>query len=225
MSLEQILTGRNAEVAEIYDRLRHAETGNEPDSWIRTKHKTPEGSSAFGEVQITQGLIKGVLSNPKEYNLDEEDINTLKWISKQQDLMLKYGGKDMVKGYERYDYGGRGDFTDDMIPQYRKAVGKAMVGLYNKHLATGNSKDDFWKVWRFGENDAKTKDDPEYYKRYLEYGKEPSQLEKLSKTVSKPTVKPQKKELSEFEKEFAKNKKAGVETFMFEGRKFTTKQK
>jgi hypothetical protein len=217
MSLEQILTGRNAEVAEIYDRLRHAETGNEPDSWIRTKHKAPGGSSAFGEVQITQGLIKGVLSNPKEYNLDEDDMNTLQQISKQQDLMLKYGGKDMVKGFERYDYGKRGDFSDEDIPKYRKAVGKVMLGLYNKHIDKGNSKDDFWKVWRFGEKDAKTKDDPSYYKKYSEYGKEPSELKKMSDNVSNPAT-----SKSEFNKAFAKARKEGLNVFTFNNKKYTT---
>ncbi|MCK9370610.1 hypothetical protein M0R04_11930 [Candidatus Dojkabacteria bacterium] len=142
-----------------YERISRAETGNEKDPWIRTK-AYGSGSSAFGEAQITKGLVDSVLKDSKKYNFDKEDISFLTWLSQQQGKMLKYGGKDMIKGMERYDYGQKGDWQDSLIPKYRKAIGKVINVMSKQH---GNR---FWKVWRFGEKGSKIKTDKRYEREY-----------------------------------------------------------
>ena len=47
-----------------YEALRHAETGSFRNPWIRTTGRPPEGSTAFGPVQITKKLG----SDPDYYN-------------------------------------------------------------------------------------------------------------------------------------------------------------
>ena len=129
----------------IYDALSYAETGGEDYPWIRTKVQPPTGSTAFGPVQITKGLLEGALKN-KMLSPESE------WFAKtvmlpMQSLMLKYGGKDMQKGYERYDYGGTGGF--DPL-KYQEAYRKLATELISKQLK-GDDVYKFLKIWRGAE--------------------------------------------------------------------------
>ena len=136
-------------VGDFYMRIAKAETSGETDPWIRTRHNDPEkgGSSAFGEVQITKGLVQEALEKPEEYNLGETDRTFLQWLSGQQSKMLEYGGNDMVKGMEHYDYGGKGDFRQDQVGDYRQTIEKVMA-----HVLAKNSGDymQSMREWRFG---------------------------------------------------------------------------
>ena len=150
------------ELWNIYNRIARAETGNEADPWIRNK-VWGSGSSAFGEVQLTRDLARGAMRDPETYGL-----TALQFLVGMQDKMLQYGGRDMIPGMERYDYGGKGDFTDELIPSYRQAAAKIMGGLYDKHVRMGGNADNFWRVWRYGEKGAKdpSKKDPRYESAY-----------------------------------------------------------
>ena len=78
-------------------------------TWIRTR-ESGSGSSAFGPGQITKGLLN-VFTTPGErvyYDVEGLDKEMHQKMLEKSGLMLKYGGADMVKGWEDYDYGGPG---------------------------------------------------------------------------------------------------------------------
>jgi hypothetical protein len=131
-----------ADVDSIYDALSFAETGGEDYPWIRTRVQPAAGSTAFGPVQITKGLLEGAIKN-KMLSPESE------WFAKtvmlpMQGLMLKYGGKDMRKGYEQYDYGQTGGF--DPV-KYQEAYRKLATELISKQLK-GDDVYGFLKTWR-----------------------------------------------------------------------------
>jgi len=138
----------------VYQRIARAETGGRKNPWIRTE-ALGSGSSAFGEAQITRGLIRDALKDPQRFKFDDEDVEYLKRLKAQGDLFLKYGGKDMKPGFERYDYGQSGDWKNDDLPLYRKSVGKIIDTLYTEHVSGGGQMTDFWRIWRFGSKGAK----------------------------------------------------------------------
>lgn len=118
-------------IDEVYAALRQAETGSFNEPWIRTVAKnTPGGSSAFGPVQITRGLLEDYQTRfPSIWDNNKHIANKLK---DQADLMLHYGNNPHLPGYdEKWDYGGMGyGFTDAEKEQYRKFTKDIMLNKW-----------------------------------------------------------------------------------------------
>ena len=139
----------------LYNAFAKAETGAYNNPWIRTK-VSGSGSSAFGPVQLTGGsssMMANIASGNANIGATDEELD---WIKNtylpQGSNFLKYGGDDMVSGYERYDYGGAGDFTDTDKNMYENVSKKIMESEYNR---LGGDLDLFIDEWRGA-------DDPEY---------------------------------------------------------------
>lgn len=160
----------------LYNAIAHAETGHLNDPYIRTEAKGT-GSSAYGPVQINKAALTGPGYADIGFTPEEND-----WVQNtylpQMNLFLKYGGSDMVPGMERYDYGGRGDFTPEDRQKYDNMSKKLMKFEYDRTMKGGGSLDDFIHAWRGAkENEdilypegharagqVKIKADPRYYK-------------------------------------------------------------
>ena len=140
----------------LYNAIQQAETGHlkGDDQWIRTQAKGT-GSSAYGPVQINKAALTGVGYKDVGFS-DEEDYWIQNTYIPQMDLFLKYGGDDMVEGMERYDYGGKGDFTEDDRAMYENVANKLMNFEYDR---VGGDMDKFIHAWR-GETEEH---DPRYY--------------------------------------------------------------
>ena len=146
----------------LYNAIAHAETGHlqGDDRWIRTTaSNTPGGSSAYGPVQINKAALTGPGYGDVGFSPEEHD-----WIQNvylpQMDLFLQYGNEPNKEGYDpRYDYGGRGDFTDSDKEMYDKMAKKLMKFEYDRVIRGGGDIDDFIHAWR-GESKEK---DPRYY--------------------------------------------------------------
>ena len=142
----------------LYKGIEQAETGHlNPgmDRYIRTTKKD-SGSSAFGPVQMT----KGILSGPGYLDIgftEEEDSFIQNVFIPQANKFLKYGGKDMVEGMERFDYGGPGDFTPADTSMYKQVAKKLMTFEFNR---ADKDVDTFIQNWR----GATEEEDPRYYK-------------------------------------------------------------
>lgn len=98
--------------AGIYGAMQAAETGSsyeeeEPERWIRTRGGN---STAYGPVQI--GSMLGDYTregNPAFYKtLSERQAAYMDKLHHQRAAFKRYGGKDMVPGKERFDYGREG---------------------------------------------------------------------------------------------------------------------
>ena len=140
----------------LYNAISYAETGHlkGQDKWIRTEARGSD-SSAYGPVQINKAALTGIGYDDVGFSPEVD-----KWIQDryipQMDLFLKHGGDDMTKGMERYDYGGRGDFTPEDTLMYNLMAKDLMDFEYKR---AGGDLDKFIKAWR-GESE---KEDPEYY--------------------------------------------------------------
>ena len=141
---------------DLYSAIEQAETGHleGDDKWIRTQVKG-SGSSAYGPVQINKSALTGI--GYDDVGFSEEEHN---WIQNtylpQMDLFLEHGGEDMTPGNERYDYGGKGDFTEDDRDMYKNVANKLMNFEYKR---VGGDMNKFIHAWR-GESEE---EDPRYY--------------------------------------------------------------
>jgi hypothetical protein len=147
------------EIRSRYRALAHAETGGEANPWIRTKVRPPAGSSAFGPVQITRGLA----SDPQYFDRlsPESQAFVTDHLWPMQDVMLRYGGKDMQPGMEDWDYGQTGRFPVEQQENYKKFA-KELIGLMSQKHA--GDLGGFVQAWRGKDATA----DPAYYKRFKE---------------------------------------------------------
>ena len=139
-----------------YEALRHAETGSFRNPWIRTTGRPPEGSTAFGPVQITKKLG----SDPDYYNRlsqESQDFYADVLWPKQQ-LMARYGAKDMQPGYEEYDYGQEANFSPEDRVKYEKWAREMIALMSAKH----SDVQGFAQGWR-GKDATQ---DPDYFKRF-----------------------------------------------------------
>jgi len=147
MPLQQLAEKSIPIESKLYDSFAQAETGSEKNKWIRTKHHPKGGSTAFGPVQITLGKLKDYVNRSKETGLSAESINFAKKVLiPMQEKMSKYGGKDMVKGFEMYDYGGTGNFDVGLYgEQYIKLAKEMLIYDYNKAKHDINKTIRLWR--------------------------------------------------------------------------------
>lgn len=151
----------------LYDALAHAETageaavGGEDARWIRTKHAPPEGSSAFGPVQITQKLAEDYYDRGK-FSKETQSFLRDHYLP-MQDLMLQYGGSDMKPGFEDYDYGKTGNFDPELRDEYEQ-MAKELISHHWKEK--GGNVDSFLERWRGKppEKDYRER----FYSRYMQ---------------------------------------------------------
>ena len=156
--------------------LAHAETGGEQNPWIRTHVRPPEGSTAYGPLQLTGKLAKEMrkvgtkLFTPKELEYLDLFIEQAKKFAKYGDN--PYYPNENVKalpGYDpRYDYGGTGDLdTPGFQRAYWQVTSKWLDRLFKKHK---NDPIAVAHEWRFGNTSKKTldKDDPDYLQKVMQ---------------------------------------------------------
>lgn len=133
---EQELPVMNAKLQGFHERITSIETGKLEETFIRTQ-VNGSGSSAYGPVQITRGLVMGYMKNKsKLFTVPEREA--MLEMAERQRISLKIGGSDITKhqrggsehaqarvwakryGYETvdefltaFDYGGDFGLADD----------------------------------------------------------------------------------------------------------------
>ena len=97
---EDELTDMNPKLKGFSERITSIESGGLDETFIRTG-LTGSGSSAYGPVQITRGLISGYLKN-KPTLFSTKDVAAMHELAERQRIGLKIGGSDLP----RYSKGG-----------------------------------------------------------------------------------------------------------------------
>jgi len=156
----------NFNLEDIYNAYQFAETGSFSNPWIRTvAENTPGGSTAYGPVQITGGLIDDFYNNERSVFDDNSDIAQV--LRGQAALYSHFGNEEGLAGYDpRYDYKGEGiGLTDIQKIQYKDFAQDMMQDMWNKNKNKENPVQSFIEAWR-----GKTiEEDPDYYKRFNTY--------------------------------------------------------
>ena len=145
----------NFNLEDIYNAYQFAETGSFNNPWIRTvAENTPGGSTAYGPVQITGGLIDDFYNNERSIFDDNSDI--AQTLRGQAALFSHFGN----------DYKGEGiGLTDIQKVQYKDFAQDMMMDMWNKNKNKENPVQSFIEAWR-----GKTIDeDEDYYKRFNTY--------------------------------------------------------
>ena len=177
----------NFTLEDIYNALAYAETGSFDDSWIRTvAENTPGGSTAFGPVQITGGLLTDYFNNESDIYNDNKEIGDL--LREQAGLFNYYGNEENIplhpthtQGFwnkplfrhmgalyptgiqDDFDYGGKGmGLTDIQKGQYKDFAQDMMLDMWSKNENKTNPVNSFIEAWRGVSED----EDPDYYKRF-----------------------------------------------------------
>ena len=121
----------------VYKAVEFAETGFEPNKWIRTKVKN--GSTAFGPVQVTGTLMGDYYKRYNGIFLPDEKTYILKFLD--QATKFRSHKTDRV-----YGYGGTGYLNTPKD----KAMYERVVQRIIKHKLDQNNKnlDSFLKAWR-----------------------------------------------------------------------------
>lgn len=160
-------------VDEFWDSFQKAETGGIKDPWIRTTAKdTKGGSTAYGPVQLTRGLVdQYAKTNPKII----EDAGLTDFAIKfmdQGDEFLTHGNNEKKIDFfnPNYDYGGKGHLYGSQDQENYSKLTKTIMGdLWQKARKTKDPVENLIKYWRWGEKDSKVKDrgsDPRYFKEF-----------------------------------------------------------
>ena len=150
-------------VDDIYDAFAFAETGSFDNPWIRTAaKKTPGGSTAYGPVQLTGGLLDDYYNNERAIWNDNSDIAEI--LKGQSTLFNWFGNEPNRAGYEkRFDYGQTGwGLTDIQKGQYKDLTQDMMLDMWNKNKNKNNPINSFIEAWRGVPED----EDQDYYKRF-----------------------------------------------------------
>ena len=165
--LQQMLQqseGNRRNVDNLYDSVFAAEFRgiDRLRPFIRTRHAPKDGSSAYGPLQITVGLMEDAQSQMKLTDVEAEYVER---FIEQGRKFLEFGREPNKPGYhKRYDYGGEGDLTSANDKRLYKRVGKKLVALIWEQA--GRDWEKFVNDWRYGagsEKDVATND-----KKYLE---------------------------------------------------------
>ena len=177
-------------IEDIYDAYQFAETGSYDNPWIRTTDRGQEGgSTAYGPVQITKGLLENYRDNEsaiynQHSNVGDKLINQANLFNyygneshdipvhpKHDSWMYKgiMGLQDMLGGegiHESYDYGGQGTrMNSGLQSEYKDFAQAMMMDMWNKNKNKENPVQNFIESWR-GET---IDEDPDYYKRFNTY--------------------------------------------------------
>jgi hypothetical protein len=152
---------------QLYGSIAEAETGSFENPWIRTSSAPPEGSSAFGPVQMTKTKIEDYIEHKK---VSKESAKFYKdHMQGMLDNFLYYGKETDRPGYSvEYDYSdrsnpkaGTGNFDTKYAPQYSLLAREMLMADYKKN------KGDLQKTirdWRGVDRAA----DKKYYKKVTE---------------------------------------------------------
>tara|TARA_R110000824_G_scaffold42233_3_gene124615 strand:- start:864 stop:1427 length:564 start_codon:yes stop_codon:yes gene_type:complete len=144
-------------VDDLYTAISVGETGSEQDPWIRTRQQVTGGSNAYGPVQMLSSYASQMPvfrdTGLPMIDFSTEELDYIKRFKQQGSLFYKYGGADMVKGKEHYDYGGKGDLWSDQDKVLYESVAKKFMQYeYNR---VGKDIDKFIEAWR-GKSEAET---------------------------------------------------------------------
>ena len=138
---------------------------NRFNPFIRTNTAPKGGSSAYGPLQITNGLMK---SAKDQMTLTTAETDYVERFIEQGEKFLKFGREPNIQGYEKkYDYGGEGDLTSSRDKALYKQVGKKLIRL------VWEQSDGEWKkflnAWRYGEGSNKDvqSSDKKYYSAFV----------------------------------------------------------
>lgn len=185
---------------DLYNAISNAEfrDGTPADQrWIRTRHRPPKGSSAFGPVQITatKGLDyarRGLLS-PEGSEYTQRVLAPL-WANFVQGDNYKQAP---------WNYGGPGNFKPEDRGMYEKVAKEMLMADWN---ASQGNRDEFVRLWR----GARRRADPAYYKA-------------VDNALSgSPPVQAKAQPKIDFSSAFANARRAGKKTFEWKGKPYTT---
>ncbi len=127
--------------------------------FIRTRHAPVGGSSAYGPLQITLGLMRLAKDDLK---LTKAESAYVKKFIKQGELFLKYGNEPDREGYQdKYDYGGKGDLSGSADRKLYEQVGKKLLALVWQQ--SNKDPQAFLNSWRFGGEKDVEKQDRRYF--------------------------------------------------------------
>lgn len=107
----------------FYNSVVEAETGNESNQWIRTKHAPKGGSTAFGPAQLTYTKVKDYFERfPERMKKHAPFYNSV--LGQTYRNFKEYGRAPNKPGYDRrWDYGGTGpDMTQAQKDSYKDMV-------------------------------------------------------------------------------------------------------
>jgi len=126
----------------------HRSIDHRRNPFIRTEaSETPRGSSAYGPLQITKGMME---TTSKKVDLTSEERDYVNRFLEQGRKFLKYGNNEGMKGYEeRYDYGGSGDLDSPEDRALYESVAKKLIRYYiDEHGDPVNVA----SKWKYGPN-------------------------------------------------------------------------
>lgn len=161
---------------EVYEALTKPETGGEKDPFIRTRVAEGKGSSAYGPVQITKGLME----DPNYSDIvDPSEFEARQRLIEQSDKFLKYGNKDWQKllnegkisreeaeeAQALYEYGMPGNFvrTEKDKEDYKNyaitVIDKMLKELNIKDMNDKKKLIKFIRRWRGVDTDSQYEKD------------------------------------------------------------------
>ena len=146
----------------LYDAINAAEfrgLSRFGSNFIRTRHAPKGGSSAYGPLQITTGLMRIARNQLK---LNKRETAYVERFIKQGELFLKYGNEPDREGYQdKYDYGGKGDLSGSADRKLYEQVGKKLLDLVWKQ--SNEDMKTFLNAWRFGGKKEVERKDRKYF--------------------------------------------------------------
>ncbi|EHT3579226.1 hypothetical protein KXY27_004545 [Salmonella enterica] len=138
--------GVSPQALNLYEGVKEAETGNEPNPWIRTKAPESGVSTAWGPAQLTGTLADDYRKNhPEIFTKDELD-----YLDRFVIQANKFKNAD--KNDPKYGYGGEGDLTSEEDKKLYEQVNAKMMD--HKYKST-NSLNKAVIGWRGNSSDKK----------------------------------------------------------------------
>jgi len=161
---------KGQEKAELNDRLYESINAAEfrglsrfGDDFIRTRVRPKGGSTAYGPLQITTGLMRSAKS---QLNLNKPERQYVERFIDQGEKFIKYGNEPNRTGYEkRFDYGGSGELTSDLDKQLYKQVAKKLLELVWNQSDQDMKK--FLNAWRYGGAKDVETSDKKYFSAFV----------------------------------------------------------
>ena len=170
VALLQSAIVKGQEKAELNDRLYESINAAEfrglsrfGDDFIRTRVRPKGGSTAYGPLQITTGLMRSAKS---QLNLNKPERQYVERFIDQGEKFIKYGNEPNRTGYEkRFDYGGSGELTSDLDKQLYKQVAKKLLELVWNQSDQDMKK--FLNAWRYGGAKDVETSDKKYFSAFV----------------------------------------------------------